>query len=417
MDNAVTNVSSPGQVIIDKVQLISNNGFIIDLRPFMVDITITESINDIFVSGLLSLTESLNLIRFAPIIGNEYVNIVFYTPGRRKIDYTFYVSRVSKRILENKTTTYYLELSSIGAITSTYKAISTSFSNMTYSEMAQSIYSDFLKQENTKFSYYDTKYKKNYTCGYKLPAEILADLASFAADTEGNKNYVFFETLNNDYIFRPLFEINTPSVFQYSNFFAGLAGINTLLEYTRIRELEVYDTGDIKKNIAGGVFGSWYLSVDTTYKEITEVNKSYHDLFSEVGHVNQFPIFPKANQFISSAPGDIDVFPKASYNYDNIKDNENYGEVISGRNFQLVSSNSYSLGINVLGDSDRHPGDKVTVFIQSPQATDIDDEKDDPYLSGYYTISKIKHLIRPEQYQTNILLIKDSNWKPVKEEN
>lgn len=415
MANYTEKIFTPGQIVLESVSLISNNGFVFDLRPVMTDLTLTESMADVFVSGALGITESLNLPRFGPIVGNEYVKVVYYTPSRQKVDYTFAVTRISKRVLDNKSLTYYLELSSIGRVLSNFKQISKSFSNMSYSEMALSIFNDVLKTDKNRLIYKDTQFKKKYVAPFMFPGDLLTELASRSIDPTNNANFIFYETLKNDYHFRPVFDDSKP-VFEYANFMSGIAGVNTLLEYTRIRELEIFSTADVFKNMDAGVFGYKASEIDTTKKTITHSSATYHQLFNSSFHINEFPILP-ANQYIGNSSNKYEVYPKASFSQDNIANNENYKEVITTRQFQLASSDSFSIGINVYGDSDRHIGDKVRVLILAPQAADETTEKYDPYLSGNYTIARIKNIIQRNQYTTNLLLIKDSNWQAIKEIN
>lgn len=415
MDNITQTITTPGQVIVEKVTLFSNNGFVFDLRPIMTDFTIKESIKDVFVSGSIGITESLNIPRFAPIIGEEYVHMIFYTPSMKKINYIFAVSGLSRRILSNKNSTYAIQLISPGAILSNLKQISKSFDNMPYSQMAQILYTDIFQNDTNAFVFKDSRYKKKYVANYDFPANIITDLAGRTIDPENNANYVFYERLDNTYNFLPLVD-DSPVKFEYVNFLSGIAGVNNLIEYTRIRDMEIHSSLNVLKNMNTGVFGNEIIEIDTVYKTITQTNETYHGLFDKSTHLNDHPLLPNT-QVIGDARGAITVFPKASYNHDRILNNEDYKDVMVNRDFQLSSIDSHTISIEVYGASERHIGDKVKILIQAPQAADIENEKYDPHLSGIYLIAAITHSVSNNQYVTVLLLIKDSNWIQLKESN
>ena len=415
MDNIKELITAPGQVIVEKLTLYSTNGFSFDLRPIMVDFSVKESLKDVFVSGNVSITESLNIPRFAPIVGEEYVHAVFYTPSMKKVDYVFSVSGISRRIVSNKNSTYVINLVSTGLVLSNLKQISKSFDNMSYSDMAKVLYVDIFQTDRNSFIYKDSRYKKKYVANYDYPANILTDLAYRTIDPENNANYVFYERLDNTYNFLPLVD-EFPVKFEYTNFSSNISGIHNLIEYSRIRNLEVNPSLNVLKNLNTGVYGSESIEIDTVYKTMFHSSESYHGMFNKSPSLNQYPLLPQS-QTIGRSKGAVQVFPKASYNHDRILNNENYREVLVHRDFQLNGIDSHSISIEVYGVSDRHVGDKVKILIQSPQATDIDTEKYDPHMSGIYLVADITHMISSNQYITVMLLVKDSNWVPLKESN
>jgi len=417
MDNITykTTIQNTSQIILEGLVLTSYNGFQVDLIPHMLNFNITESIQNVFLSGYVLLSESLNLIRFTPITGNEKVKATFYTPGAPKIQVELLVSKISRLILDGtKSVTYKLELISPQYILSCSKKISESYANKTYSEMATAIFTRYLQAAGKAISVRETKGKKKIVIPYMSPSDAILFLASRSSDTEDNCNYVFYETLDNKFYFRPLFNVSStiPVSWEYRTFLPSMSNVSVDQEYTRIRELEIFESSDAIKNRTQGVFASELISTDLTYKKINKVDLSYKEAFDKTKHINPYGILPNFKFFPIDANSHLKVYPKSSYGYDDIEDNDGYESQLLERNFQLLSSDSFKIAINVFGDSRRKVGQFVNVFINAPQAAELTTEKYDPYLSGRYLVYSITHIIKVDQYFMNLLLIKDSNSIP-----
>lgn len=408
-------ITIPGKIIVEEIIISSNNGFTVDLRPNIISMELVESIQNVFVSGNLLISEALNFIRFIPIIGTEKVTIKFYTPGFPPITTELLVSKISRIITDGtKAITYKIDLISPQYIISSLKKISESYSNKSYSEMAQSIFNRHLQISSKSIITKTTQGKKNIVLPYMSPSDAILFLASRSTDSENNCNFVFYETFSNEFYFKPLFDNNVPSTWEYRTFLPNMSNISILQEYTRIRELEIYDRSDSIKNITQGVYSSELVSTDVTYKQIKNKTLSYSAAFEKTKHLNPHGILPTLQPFTNrlTTKAHYKVYPKASYAYDNIRDNDNYEDQLLERNFQLLSSDSFKIAINVFGDTRRRVGEVVNMFINAPQSADLITEKYDPYLSGRYLIASIRHIIQLDVHYMNLLLIKDSNMIP-----
>ena len=111
MDSQSTFVSqetlqSPGDISIDQIMIFALNGKYISVIDYLVELQLYESIFSNVLSGELSLSDSRNLIKELPIVGEELLIIKVKTPSlpdRYNISKTFKIYSI-----ENRKIVYYI---------------------------------------------------------------------------------------------------------------------------------------------------------------------------------------------------------------------------------------------------------------------------------------------------------------------
>ena len=103
-------IQSPGEVAIEELILVANGKFI-PLNDYLVELNIFESIFSSSISGDIFLSDSRNIIKFLPIIGEEYIIIKLQTPSLdSKIHKTFRITSVEDRTIVRDTNTQLYKL-------------------------------------------------------------------------------------------------------------------------------------------------------------------------------------------------------------------------------------------------------------------------------------------------------------------
>ena len=105
-----------GEVLIERIKLVSSQNVIIDLTEFLVELNIYEDLFLNYLHGTIVLTDSRNLIENLPIIGEEYLMVKIRTPGFDSvIEKTFRIYKCSDRVIvrDNNTQNYILHFASI----------------------------------------------------------------------------------------------------------------------------------------------------------------------------------------------------------------------------------------------------------------------------------------------------------------
>ena len=81
MANIEEQILSPGNVKINRLYMVSlNRGRYIDLRDYLAELNIYENLFSPGISGTITLSDSRNLIKDLPILGEELLLVDFKTP-------------------------------------------------------------------------------------------------------------------------------------------------------------------------------------------------------------------------------------------------------------------------------------------------------------------------------------------------
>lgn len=422
IDNSRKNkILSPGDCQIESITLTSYNGFTVDIIQHVSETVINESMNYPCLSGYLHIVDNLNLFRNVPLIGNEYITISFSTPSRKeKITKTFFCYKIDGRI-ESTTnkglTVYRLHFVSQEYITSAKKKISLSLKDKKYSEMVGEIFYNFLNT-NKKLFTQPTLEKRNLIIPYMSPISAinLIALKSLSNDTK-DMSYMFYEDLDGFYFCNiNYFAKNMDPVVAYNWFLPNLSESRDALnlknlekEFYRIESYDVVTTNNTINNINNGLFGSTMLLHDSTFKTVNSIEFAYNPDFYGLNTLTGIGTLPKKNDIFSGHNlAHYRMYPRQSYAFDGVSDDDEYDKTILKRNAHIKQMENGRLSILVAGDSDRRIGELVTVNIPSSQPRVDSPEDYDPYLSGKYIITQISHMITSRYYKMRLELERDS---------
>ena len=90
-----------GDVSIDKIQIISANGYGQEVTNQVIALEIYEDLFSPFISGVMAFKDSLDLANLFPFVGEEYVNIAIHTPSMtgpaNVINDQFYIYKMTNR--------------------------------------------------------------------------------------------------------------------------------------------------------------------------------------------------------------------------------------------------------------------------------------------------------------------------------
>ena len=100
------NLIQSGQLKLNAVNLRSSTGFVLDITPQTAEIVIHESLTEMFLSGEVTISENVGLMRRYPIIGGENVFISWATPTADNVEHKFTIYRVSDIIMTQNVATY-----------------------------------------------------------------------------------------------------------------------------------------------------------------------------------------------------------------------------------------------------------------------------------------------------------------------
>jgi hypothetical protein len=417
-DNEV--IRFAGDVAIDKIEIISSNGFAQEITNQVVALEIYEDLWSPFISGVLALKDSLDLTNLFPFVGEEYVNIKIHTPSfvdkTKIISDQYYIYKMTNRTMSgDRNAIYELHFISREAIVDLNKATSKAYSGKC-SDIARSIITSTDGLESKKnINIEDTPNGVKFIANYWPPVKSLNYTAETSANRNGAANYLFFENrtglnfVSLDY----LYSTDTIQEFIYDNYMRdftsdGRTYRNIEKEYQRIIEINMPEVFDYMDRIRSGMYANKMTNYDLVTKKYVVKTFDMLDDFSKNVHLNEFA--PASKKVIRRFNAMGFTYPKYHSNFNNFGDVTN-SKTIQKRMSQLRQAESTKIEIVVPGRTDYTVGKKVKVTLNKFNPIDGSDSQQDTVdnmFSGNYIISGINHFIDREKHQCHMELMKDS---------
>lgn len=444
-ENTQPSLQKAGSVNIQEIKLVSSNNVEIDLNEFLVEINLYEDIFSSHLYGDLFLSDSRNLIDQLPIIGEEYLNLTFFTPGfdNFKIKKTFRVFRLSNRqiVRDNNTQTFVLHFASIelfyDMLLPLYKSFTGKITDLVeelfFDYVAESRNlnidgdgnSDFSSQNTSLILINDTSNSVKFVSPGWSPFKCINWLATKSIPKEGtSKNFLFWESNKSfyfgsiEYLFKDALE-NQNIIGEYSyspNNNKNNKDRDIAKEMLTITDIQMIQTTDHVKNYTNGYLANRLITLDVFNKKYEFFDYDYVEEYKNSFHTSgkgseAVPVFvPESPRNFSSSISYYPVNPKLFNDFPgNIS--EKMGEIHGNRKSTLLDLSNIKLNITVPGRSDVEVGNLIYIkFPALGPAVESDKNKAhiDRSYSGYYLITAIHHRLTALEHVMIMEVIKDS---------
>jgi len=407
-----------GDISVDNITVITSKGLKQNITNQVLAIEIYEDLYSPFMSGVLTVNDSFDMVNLFPFIGEEYLNVHLYTPSldiKDHIDSQFYIYKVSNRIIiGDRTVVYQIHFISKEAIVDVNKHVSRAYSGKV-SDIAKEIITNknYGLETNKKEIIEPTGNVTKFISNYWTPIQNINYAAGTAVSVSGASNYVFFENRNGfnfvsmDYLYKQ----EVKQEFKYDNYARdvrsnGSSVINLTEDYKRILDLDVPVVQDYMERARSGMFASKIITHDILTKNYNSKNFDIATDYSKTTHMNPNGII--SNNNVRHPNSKIINMSKYYGVFDKYTDVSN-AKSIQRRISQLAQAETTKINIVVLGRTDYTVGMKVKLDLNKiePIAKDENDIQDKIF-SGNYIISAINHYINKEKHECNMELIKDS---------
>jgi hypothetical protein len=410
-----------GDVSIDKIEIVSSNGFYQEVTNQVMALEIYEDIFSPFISGVLAFKESVDFINLFPFVGEEYANIKIHTPsftGKDKtIDDQFYIFKLNNReMLGDRNMVYELHFISREAIVDINKKISKAYEGK-ISDIAKTLITDKVYGLESKkpVNIEETPNGFKFISNFWSPIKCLNYAAGNATSKTGVANYIFFEN-RNGFNFTSLQKLNSATIIQdftYDGWMRdfnqdGTSVRNVEKEYKRILEIKIPEIFDYIDRSKMGMFASKMIAYDVTTKKYMAKNFDMMTNFAKEGHLNKYPLVSSKN--LHRATALIINYTKYYNNFNNYTDVTN-SKTLQSRLSLLQQAEGTKLEIVVPGRTDYTVGSKVYLKLNkfNPiESGDTDLDVLDKLFSGFYIIAAINHAIDRDSHECHMQLIKDS---------
>ena len=411
---AQTELRSGGEFNIIQCDLVLTTGKVVGLKASIMGLSIFEGIDQLTVTGTMTIQDAFNLASFGPIIGQEYLRLKIATPnlkgGENTIDYSsnpFVVTSIDDRVpigngVQATTLTFCSREFVINQRARVRRTLVGSYSDI----VETMLYTD-LDSDKELYSEPSADKKKIIAPNAK-PFDIISMATKNAVSEKFNQSTYFFWESTSGFNFRTLGNMyaQTP-VMSYLSSTAGTRtknGVRDIMaELSAIESYRITGSPDTVWNYATGIFSSELIVHDIISKSYQKHIYNYSDNFSEEQHLGTKPLAVNDPDGISvsSFPSKQYLKPTVGVGTDQSFNDEFYQyaygsnklELMQARNSQLsMMDSALQLSIDVVGTTVVKAGDIVKITIPSVSAVKTTkNETEDMLYNGNFLIRSLRH--------------------------
>lgn len=437
-------LQAAGEVLIERLKLVSSKNIIIDLLEFLAELNIYEDMFHNCMHGNIVLTDSRNLIEKLPLVGDEYLMIKIRTPSfETTIEKTFRVYKVSDRniVRDTNTQNFILHFSSIELFYDILLPLYLPFQGDIHSvvgEIFQNFISanreyeisnaeDQIKEIESTTSLIllnETSNKVKFVSPGWTPFKCINWLASKSIPkNETSKNYLFFESNKSfyfgsiEYIFKDAFE-NNNYLGDYTISVSNIRDGNRVLDINRemhiASDVNMPTTSDYIKNYNSGYLSNRLIELDLYNKTYESYDYDYILDYKNAYHTSgpgekAIPIFTEDS--LRNPSTDVSFYPKNEKLFDDFSNNvnERMNEIHGNRKSSLLDLSNLKINMTIPGRTDIEVG--RVMYLKYPSLelkTKNDTDALDKDYSGFYLVTAINHKINRLNHTMTIEGIKDS---------
>ena len=411
---AQTELRSGGEFNIIQCDLVLTTGKVVGLKASIMGLSIFEGIDQLTVTGTMTIQDAFNLASFGPIIGQEYLRLKIATPnlkgGENTIDYSsnpFVVTSIDDRVpIGNGVQATTLTFCSREFVINQRARVRRTLVG-SYSEIVQTMLYTDLDSDKELYSEPSADKKKIIAPNVK-PLDIISMATKNAVSEKFNQSTYFFWESTSGFNFRTLGNMyaQTP-VMSYLSSTAGTRtknGVRDIMaELSAIESYRITGSPDTVWNYATGIFSSELIVHDIISKSYQKHIYNYSDNFSEEQHLGTKPLAVNDPDGISvsSFPSKQYLKPTVGVGTDQSFNDEFYQyaygsnklELMQARNSQLsMMDSALQLSIDVVGTTVVKAGDIVKITIPSVSAVKTTkNETEDMLYNGNFLIRSLRH--------------------------
>lgn len=410
----------------------------LDLIPYMLEISYFEDMFNNTISGTVVISDAVGILNFASVSGTEYLHLRFRKSDDLPvtIDRVFRVYSISDRKFDpsNNNEMYKIEFCSEEYILSEQYRVCKSYKGQKISDIVTDICNNVMgigKSSSVKQLFVDdTIGQQDFVISNKKPIETINWLANYAipAKYPNGADMMFFEN-REGYFFTSLQHMyQTPATLSFVYNPKNVKS-DVFQKMTNVLRFEVVNYIDTLDAMSKGTFSNRVISVDPFRRKKTTTDFSYNNYYKNSITLNGSPITNNYKNKLGKTmfdppPKDLEAGSlRMVITNSNQQNGGNYTKnkpgTVSADYFQEVSvpnrvaqlslATSTVIKITVPGNSGLFVGMCVEFNLSSPSPLNSKGNRPiDPYLSGRYLVTAVRHILAPASYICVAELSKDS---------
>ncbi len=411
--NRTNEIIQPGDYSLDKLNILTSGGDVVDVRQMVNNIELYTSIYQQGISGQITITDGLGLDQQFGIHGNEYIEIEFSVPTiEERITFFGAIAEVKDRSrgIGDRGQVYVLSFVSLEYFLSTQTKIRKTYKNLKITDIIRSIFDEYLfvSIRPKPIGVLDPSVgSHSFTIPNLSPYNAIEWLAAKAQSSRyrSSSNYYFFEnpdqfilaSLDELSVFEPIkqytfgFDVQSPTERNVEEKFSNL------LAYRVIRELSIIDDSKM------GAYSGKRLTYDSVLRSTGIDYYNYFDLYDETVHLNGENVrsnFPAYQTNKTQIGNNHDVYYTLASKHFGTWDNRTSSAVSDqftlGHNSYAVQygpNQGIRISAQAYGDPRRKLGQVVNLQLPSMTPVSDDGSESHKYLSGNYMIVSLAHTL------------------------
>jgi len=418
-------VKESNQFKIKELTLVTKAGPI-DITSIFVEINIFDSLLLPVINGSVSIIDSLGLSSKLIFDGSEAILINIAKDDESDIaefKRSFRIYKQSGRQNENQTTeSYTLHFCSDELLFSDQQRINQSYTGK-YSDIVEKIMINYLKvRENNLGGLYENSIGLRKVVIPNLrPLEAIEWCTKRAVDIRNSPNFMFWQNLVG-FNFASLSTLLTQEdILEISFGVKNKKDGTPFSEMGGAKSLDVITQNDSLEKTRSGVNAGKFMGFDPITRSYATRNISYADHYTSMEHGNEAPNFSSIqnrdkayNDRMFDSKKTLSIFGAARKFSNYVKNNEpnmitnnqDYENVVFQRTAILKNLMGKKLKLVMPGNFQLTSGFNVSV---STPSFGVDNDEEDPTLSGKYLITATRHIISFDKHETILEVASTSN--------
>ena len=424
---------------IESLTLLSAT-FALDVKNIMIELSYNEDLFNNVASGYLMVTDAMGYIEVLELTGNEFLRMTFSKTANDSsiIDKIFRVYKVAKRELVNNmnTESYCLYFTSEETILNEQHKVCRAYPGQLITDNIIDILRQDLKVPSNKLNpaNFETTYGRyDFVIPNIKPFDAINWMSIYARPSDNNpgSDMLMFEN-KFGFNFKSLQSLLDTSKNKIYNYYTynpkNMSSVDIMGDALNVTTYEIMNSYDSLGAINSGIFANRLLSIDilSRTKKITDFDYSNYNGKLGAKKLNEYNI---SNNFTNRYGEGMNDTPQAVFKMvfsnfgqkklpyvkeqgDTAVANDIYAETyIPYRTAQLALSNYTRLKISLPGDSSLTVGMNISFDLLSLNP-DKTKKARDPYYSGNYLVTGVRHMITMQEYKTILEICKESVTRP-----
>ena len=433
-----------------------SEGITINVRQLVAEIQLYESINHHVLTGFMTLVDAASVLDDLPLTGHEILSFKLHTPGFSPSEtkypkgYDFvknpmFVYKINSITKPNPGVKMYtLEFCSKEEIRNSQRKLSKAYHDRIDNSVRLILRTSLGSPKDLHFE--KTALKPKYVMPKMSPFAAIKFLAGESIGLKSkNAGYHFYETSTGfhfkslqamfhtgkaykqpvmDYFDSP----KTDSKQMYKSKDGAVGNLSKVLKFT------ILNRYDSLSNIRNGVYASRLVTYNAFNKTFDEKDFSYPDEYKRQRHMGQLKtggetvntgIMPVFNFEDGKMMSDFEegkyMFQSSTFGmHDTTESKAGTAEVLDTVPIEQVlqksmaqkqAFNSIVIELVVPGNTAVTAGEVINFSTLTNAGGENKSQEEDPYLSGRYLVTEVRHLLQIKQHVTTLICAKDSVGK------